>query len=73
MDTCSEGAVIWYVKQSVTTRVAKYTIGVELWPSYNQDDHEHYQRRDKAFLTPVQVPLYPLVPSHLPTSGDTVW
>ena len=41
-----EGAALWYLKQSVAARVARYTIGVGCTFQYDQKDPEHYARRD---------------------------
>ncbi|KIM19447.1 hypothetical protein M408DRAFT_43717, partial [Serendipita vermifera MAFF 305830] len=41
----AEGAIIWYIKQSVVARIARVTLGKHEWPVYNPKDPEHRKRK----------------------------
>ncbi|KIM25133.1 hypothetical protein M408DRAFT_331419 [Serendipita vermifera MAFF 305830] len=41
----SEGAMIWYIKQSVMARIARTYIGVKVTTRYNPGDPEHVRRQ----------------------------
>lgn len=41
----SEGASIWYIKQLVTSRVARFTIGMWFMNNYMPHLPEHYARQ----------------------------
>lgn len=46
----AEGALIWYIKHTVTARIARKTIGVEIHQAYNPSDHQHALRRGLAWI-----------------------
>ncbi|KIM25126.1 hypothetical protein M408DRAFT_331414 [Serendipita vermifera MAFF 305830] len=46
----AEGAVIWYIKQSVAARIARTTFGMELTPVFDPEDWKHRERRLLAFM-----------------------
>ncbi|KAG8753751.1 hypothetical protein FRC14_005758, partial [Serendipita sp. 396] len=46
----AEGAVLWYTKQIVSARVARFTIGAEMSVMFNPADAEHLKRRNGAFV-----------------------
>ena len=46
----SEGAGIWYIKQSVMARIAKVTLGVEVRPTFDSHDPEHRRRESLAYI-----------------------
>ncbi|KAK2464374.1 hypothetical protein APHAL10511_003520 [Amanita phalloides] len=48
----AEGAVLFKVDRAVTTRVAKYTYGVEMSCPYDQQNRAHRSRRKKCFSGP---------------------
>ncbi|KAG8830437.1 hypothetical protein FRC18_008098, partial [Serendipita sp. 400] len=48
----AEGAVMWYTKQTVSGRIARFTIGAEISVRFNPANPEHLKRRDQAFIKP---------------------
>ncbi|KAG9054865.1 hypothetical protein FS842_003929 [Serendipita sp. 407] len=46
----AEGAVLWYTKQIVSARVARFTIGAVMSVIFNPADAEHLKRRNGAFV-----------------------
>ncbi|KIM19487.1 hypothetical protein M408DRAFT_83484, partial [Serendipita vermifera MAFF 305830] len=46
----AEGAVIWYIKQSVAARIARTTFGTNLIRRYDPQDREHRERRLLAYV-----------------------
>lgn len=52
-----EGAIIWYIKQSVMARIARVTLGVETSVAYNSADLGHRARETLVFTNSAQVLL----------------
>lgn len=51
-----EGASIWYIKQLVVSRVARFTIGMRFMEEYKPHIPEHYARRQLVRQTAELVP-----------------
>ncbi|PVF96871.1 hypothetical protein CPB86DRAFT_476431 [Serendipita vermifera] len=45
----AEGALVWYIKQLVASRVLKYTFGAEMGVDYNPRDELHRSRADLTY------------------------
>jgi len=48
-----EGAMIWYIEQAVTARVARATIGVVVRTAYDGLVCDHHGRKAKIITNPV--------------------
>ncbi|KAG8823670.1 hypothetical protein FRC18_010692, partial [Serendipita sp. 400] len=48
----AEGAVLWYTKQIVSARVARFTIGTNIIVPFIPANAEHFTRRNQAFIGP---------------------
>ncbi|KIM25124.1 hypothetical protein M408DRAFT_26524 [Serendipita vermifera MAFF 305830] len=46
----AEGAVIWYIKQSVAARISRTTLGSSTAWTFNPEDREHRERRLLAYV-----------------------
>ncbi|KAG8814269.1 hypothetical protein FRC17_001232 [Serendipita sp. 399] len=51
----AEGAVLWYTKQMVAKRVARFTMGISLSAYFDKRSKKHMNRRLRAFVDPRQV------------------
>ncbi|KAG8802708.1 hypothetical protein FRC17_006361 [Serendipita sp. 399] len=48
----AEGAVLWYIKQIVAGRIARFTIGAEISIAFDPKDPSHLKRKDNVFVKP---------------------
>ncbi|KAG8822499.1 hypothetical protein FRC19_005841 [Serendipita sp. 401] len=46
----AEGAVMWYIKQMVSARVARFTLGTQIIVPFNPARVEHLTRRSQVFI-----------------------
>ncbi|KAG8752843.1 hypothetical protein FRC14_006669 [Serendipita sp. 396] len=47
----AEGAMSWYIKRMVASRVARLTIGLNLSIPFNPKDKSHMERRNQVFIS----------------------
>jgi hypothetical protein len=52
---CREGSVIWYIKQLVTSRAIRFTIGVETGTLYDPTNQIHRSRKKFIIKDPMYV------------------
>ncbi|KIM25119.1 hypothetical protein M408DRAFT_223687 [Serendipita vermifera MAFF 305830] len=46
----AEGALIWFIKQTVLARISRATIGVTVEVPYNAQDPEHVKRNSQVYI-----------------------
>ncbi|KAG8753752.1 hypothetical protein FRC14_005759 [Serendipita sp. 396] len=46
----AEGAVMWYIKQMVSARIARFTLGTQLIVPFDPARAEHLKRRSQVFI-----------------------